>query len=136
VDATMLLCDHAEAINGKLYIMGGGWSVCPPGPRNMTLAVKILVPWDEANEEHRFRVSLMDDAGNIVELGEPPKAVVHEGQLVVGRPPHIKKGTPLDVVLAFGFIGLPLASKASYRWQLEINNEPVCDASFQTTEGN
>src|SRR5450759_171351 len=94
----MLLCDHAEAINGKLYIMGGGWSVCPPGPRNMTLAVKILVPWDEANEEHRFRVSLMDDAGNIVELGEPPKAVVHEGQLVVGRPPRIKKGTPLDVV--------------------------------------
>lgn len=78
----------------------------------------------------------MDDAGHILELGEPPRAVVHEGEMIVGRPPHLKKGTPLDVALAFGFVGLPLDSSSGYRWQLEVNGKPVCDASFQTTGGS
>jgi len=27
VEAILLLCDYAEAVNGKLYIMGGGWTM-------------------------------------------------------------------------------------------------------------
>ena len=30
---TMLLADSAQAIEGKLYILGGGWSITGPDPQ-------------------------------------------------------------------------------------------------------
>lgn len=46
----MLLCDAADSVNGKLYILGAGWSqlLFPDRPANMSLAIKIAVPWDQA----------------------------------------------------------------------------------------
>ena len=29
----MMLADHAQVADGKLFISGGGWSACEPGPR-------------------------------------------------------------------------------------------------------
>ena len=53
MDATLLLCDHAEAVGGKLYINGGGWNVLlrPGVPVNVSLAILIEVPWDEADAQ-------------------------------------------------------------------------------------
>lgn len=130
---TMLLCDYAEAINGKLYVMGGGWSVCTPGPRNLFVAIKILVPWDGTNEKHRFVLMLQDESGNTIQMGEPPREVRHEGVFEVGRPPNIKKGSDLDFVIALGFVGLPLEPEKYFRLQLEINDQPSGDVSFSTT---
>ena len=48
---TILLADSAQAINGKLYILGGGWSIADPGPVVMALAMKIEVPWDQAKRQ-------------------------------------------------------------------------------------
>jgi hypothetical protein len=130
---TMLLCDYAEAINGKLYVMGGGWSLCTPGPRNLFVAVKILVPWDSTNEKHEFVLMLQDESGNIIQLGEPSREVKHEGVFEVGRPPNIRKGSDIDFVIALGFIGLPLDENKYFRLQLEIDGEPCGDVSFSTT---
>ena len=130
---TMLLCDYAEAINGKLYVMGGGWSVCTSGPRNLFAAIKILVPWDSTNEKHKFVLMLQDEDGNTIQLGEPAREVRHEGVFEVGRPPNIKKGSDLDFVIALGFIGLPLEPDKYFRLQLEIDDEPSGDVSFSTT---
>ena len=41
---TMLLADAAQAVNGKLYILGGGWSVAGPDPTPMAIALKMEVP--------------------------------------------------------------------------------------------
>src|SRR6267154_2812745 len=30
--ATMMLADYAQIADGKLFISGGGWSTCGPGP--------------------------------------------------------------------------------------------------------
>ena len=60
MDTTLLLCDYAEAINGKLYIMGGGWTICAPGPRNMAVAIRVLVPWSDTNKQHNLALMLQD----------------------------------------------------------------------------
>lgn len=133
MDAILLLCDYAEAIGGKLYIVGGGWTVCPPGPRQMALAVRILVPWSEANTPHKLTLILQDENGSFVELGDPPEKVMNEGQFEVGRPPGVPAGTELDFTAVVGFVGLPLEPDRGYRWQLEIDGEPVAYASFRTT---
>lgn len=126
----ILLCDYAESIGGKLYIMGGGWTVCPSGPRNMAVAIRILVPWDEANSRHEMALILQDSNGATVTLGEQP--VRHDGTFEVGRPPGLPPGTELEFTSVMGFVGLPLDPEKGYRWQLEIDGEPSAHASFRT----
>ena len=58
MQATVLLCDYAEAVNGKLYVMGGGWNVAfaADQPMNAALAILVIVPWDRTNQKHELRV--------------------------------------------------------------------------------
>src|SRR5919108_60320 len=70
MDATVLLCDYAEAVNGKLYVMGGGWNVAFSSgqPINAALAILVIVPWDQTNRRHELRVELVDGDGNVAAL--------------------------------------------------------------------
>lgn len=129
---TMLLCDYAEAIDGKLYIMGGGWLSCPPGPRNLSIALRLLVPWDETNRRHQLDLMLQDDSGNTVELGEPRREVKQTGNFEVGRPPGVPAGSEIPFTVVFNFLGLPLEAERGYRWQLEIDGDPTDFISFRT----
>ncbi len=133
---TLLLADAAQAVDGKLYILGGGWSITGPGPAPMALAIKIEVPWHQANERHAWRLSLVDADGQAVELptedGAQPVAI--EAQFEVGRPPGLKPGTPIDVVMAVSFGPLTLAPDGRFTWRLEIDGETEEDwyVSFTT----
>ena len=55
---TMLLCDSAQVADGKLYILGGGWSFVGPDPAPMALAIKVDVPWTEGNVAHHWVLEL------------------------------------------------------------------------------
>ena len=44
-----MLADAAQAVEGKLYILGGGWSVTGPEPSASAIAAYIQVPWDRTN---------------------------------------------------------------------------------------
>ena len=61
--ATIMLADAAQAIDNKLYVLGGGWSVTGPDPSPSALAIALKVPWDEANRRHDLRVELVDSDG-------------------------------------------------------------------------
>lgn len=119
MEVTMLLCDSAQAVGNKLYILGGGWSqiVRPDVPTPMAIAVKISIPWDQANEVHHFRLYLIDADGEPVEHEDKPLSI--EGDLEVGRPPGLARGTSLDAVFAVNVGGLSLPQNA-YVWELEI----------------
>ena len=126
VKATMMLADAAQAAEGKLYILGGGWSVTGPAPSPSAIAVLIQVPWDRTNVEHTFRVELIDSDGDSIVLdteAEGPQPVVIEGAFEVGRPPGVKPGTSIDVPLAITVGPLPLPPGGRYEWRLSINEE-------------
>src|SRR4051794_33041064 len=99
MDVTMLVCDAAQESGGKLFILGGGWSVirAPNVPVPMSLAIKMSVPWDRTNQPHKIRAALITEDGDPV-LADPASgaAVQMQGDIEVGRPPGIKPGTPLD----------------------------------------
>ena len=125
---TMLLADVAQTINNKLYILGGGWSITGPQPTPMAIAIKIEVPWTEANRVHQLKLSLLDeDEGPVMkptQEGEEPYQVT--ASFEVGRPPGLRPGTPLDVPLAIN-IG-PLSLKPGrYMWRCYINDETQDD---------
>lgn len=120
---TMLLADSAQAVGGKLYILGGGWSITGPDPVPFAIALKIEVPWDEANRPHKFTLALLNADGHPVRLptpgGEQPVEI--HGNLEVGRPAGLTPGTPLDSTTALNFAGLPIPPGGRYVWRLTID---------------
>ncbi len=106
----LILADHAEAINGKIYLMGGGWDVravrdfAQPVP--LTLALAVLVPWTATNQRHHLRLRVEDADGR--QLAEV------KGEFVAGRPPHLTAGTTQRIPLAFQHIPVLLGGPGVY----------------------
>lgn len=121
---TMLLADAAQAVGGKLYILGGGWSMVEPQPTPMALAIKIELPWDRANMKHKFRLELLDiDERPVrvpVDQSNELEPLVIEGEFELGRPPGLKPGTALDIPLAFNLPPIALEPGRQYQWRLSF----------------
>ncbi|MGH1492208.1 MAG: DUF6941 family protein [Acidimicrobiales bacterium] len=115
----MLLCDSAQVSSGKLFILGGGLAVVGPKPQPLALALQITVPWDRANVEHRWRIELYNEDGQLVTINEKP--VVIQGKFEAGRPAGLRPGSPLGVSLAINLTPLPLPSGSSYAFALAID---------------
>lgn len=115
---TLLLADSAQAVNGKLYILGGGWTDTTQGPDGQTVthavAAIVDVPWDLANHQHHARLRLLDADGHPVEplAGQPLQI---DSDFEVGRPPGAQPGVPLPMQFALNIGSLPLAP-GRYSW--------------------
>lgn len=132
--ATLLLADYAVVSDGKLTIVGGGWSQTGPDPASFGIALLIQVPWDQANTVHSFSVELLDTDGTpvVVDSEEGEQAVAFGGEFEVGRPPGIKPGTPLDFPVAVNSTPLPLEA-GRYEWRLTIDGSSRSDWTLPFT---
>src|SRR5713226_1107647 len=113
---TMLLADAAQAVAGKLFILGGGWSITGPNPIPSAIALKIEVPWDQANRRHTVKLELFDADGRAVRVPTPEGEKILEvaGEFEVGRPPGLPPGTPLDAMLAINLGPLQIPGGTRY----------------------
>ncbi len=84
-----ILADHAEIVNGKLYLMGGGWDTysAAGAPLHLSLAVAlgVRVGWEETNRPVPVTIRIEDDDGK--------ELIRADGTLNVGRPPHLPPGS-------------------------------------------
>ena len=122
---TLLLADAAQEVGGKLYILGGGWSITTPGTPS-AIALKFEVPWDRANQRHQIQLELVTADGEPVLVPGPEGDDVPlriEGALEVGRPPGLKPGTPIDAAMAINLGPLPLEPDHRYQWRLSVDGE-------------
>lgn len=128
---TMLLCDHVEVAEGKLFINGGGWWWITGQPMPFGVALLIGVPWGEANRQIHFDLRLVKEDGDPVNvhgpMGEVPLQI--GGDFEVGRPPGSTHGAHLSVPLAVNLppIGLPPGERLC--WVLELDGR--LDASWR-----
>ena len=120
-----MLADSVQAVNGKLYILGGGWNIIGPDPSPTAVAILIEVPWDEANRRRKFTLSLIDGDAQPVFVPTPvgDKPVEIEGEFDVGRAPFMKPGTPLSFPLAINLGPLPLKPDGLFVWKLAIDGQ-------------
>jgi hypothetical protein len=125
----MLLADSAQSIEGKLYVLGGGWSTTGPAPAPSAIALKIDVPWDEANRAHPMRLELLTSDGKPVEMPGPQglAPVLIEARLEVGRPPGITAGVPLDATFAVNISPMPLVG-GRYEWRCSLPEADISSA--------
>lgn len=132
--AALVLCDYAaqDIPGGKVHMMGAGWSVTGPMPTSHAVAAFIKVGWDEANEPHPLSLRLLDSDGQTVSVpgpaGEQP--IDFPGNLEVPRPTGIPPGSEIDATLAVNVGALPLVPGQRYRWQLEIDGQPIASEPF------
>lgn len=106
----------------------------------MGLALKIEVPWNQANRRHPLELRLVDADGRPVELATPlgNTEVVLTAEFEVGRPPGLVEGTPLDYVLAINMESLPIPPGGRYEWRLSIDGHHEEDwrVGFTTRPAN
>jgi hypothetical protein len=124
---TMLLADAAEVAGGKLFILGGGWSVCGPGPTPMALAIKLEIPPSQARRKHTWSIVLLDGNGEPVLLPAPDgqkSTVAIQGQIErIRTSDFAPSDEPADLAFAINVAPLPLQPNSRYVWQLSIDNK-------------
>lgn len=120
-----MLCDAAQVAAGKLFILGGGWSVTGPEPAPSAIAVKIEIDWNEAENNHHWELFLSDEDGVplIIPTPEGDQPVEVRGDFEVGRPEGSIPGSPVDLPLAVNIGPLPLEQGKRYVWRLVIDGE-------------
>src|SRR5262249_56592956 len=86
----LILADHSEAINGKIYVMGGGWNMLrfPQLPHDWAFALSfgLDVPWDETNRRYTLTMHVEDPDGEL--LGDE-----FSMEFEAGRPPGSNQGS-------------------------------------------
>ncbi len=135
VKVTMLLCDAAQVADGKLYILGGGWSMTGPDPVPSAVALKIDVDWHEAETSHHWELFLEDADGRpvMMETADGLQPVEVRGEFTVSQPQGIPEGSPIDVALAVNLGPIPLQPGTRFAWRLTIDGESLPGASLGFT---
>jgi hypothetical protein len=114
----LILADRVEAINAKLYMMGGAWDRILVAdfaqPVELSLAVGVLIPWAETNEDHQLTITLEDADGN---TRNPPVQL----NVNMGRPADAVRGQIFRAVAALNgrFV---LAGPGTHRFVARLDN--------------
>lgn len=123
----IILADAAEVLNGKVYMLGGGWDRVPASQqereiRLFAIAMSIVVPWHQTNERHGLEVKMTDADGQRVLFRVA-------GEFESGRPPGAVRGQLLRTPMAFKFAG-PLSQVGTYAVAGSIDGEESCRTVF------
>src|SRR5688572_3413309 len=102
--STLVLCDWAEAVAGKLYMQGGGWNkVLADTPASFAIAVLIRVEYNETNLKKHAVLALVDEDGAAFPAEDPIQV---EFDFEVGRPPGMKPGQDQTLTFAAKIVNI------------------------------
>ena len=134
---SLMLANHAESVNGLLYISGGGCNVhrrmVPPSGAatlsHLGLALIIEVPWHQTNVTHDLVIEFRDEDANII-------ANINS-KLNMGRPPGLRPGTtqyanvglPMDIVFPHPgdyeiVVRIEGVASSERRWAFQVQDIP------------
>jgi hypothetical protein len=127
----LLLCDHSEAVNGKLYLTGGGWNVLRlpelPAEWSFSIGLGIDVAYHETNDPHELVVTVQDPDG--VELGDGLTA-----NFETGRPPGLPQGQEQRLVMSIAATAT-FATPGPHAAVVAVNGEELARSRFYLMEG-
>jgi len=128
------LSNHAEAINGLLYLQGAGWTDITTGTGpdeqlssvHIGIGISILIGWNETNTSFPLEFAMLHEDG-----GQP--ILDGQGQIESGRPPGIPAGGDLRSVLAINAdVAFPRTGGYQFRVTLADVTKSV---SFRVLQG-
>jgi hypothetical protein len=125
----MILADGAQAVGGKLYMLGGGWTILfvpqlpgrPQAP--FAIAFGITVPYHLTNRQFNFALELADADGGRV--GD-----VLTFEFEQGRPPGLRQGASQPILLAIN-TSPEFPSVGRYTYNASIDGDLMRSVSFE-----
>ncbi|MFZ0994645.1 MAG: hypothetical protein WAO09_01500 [Candidatus Dormiibacterota bacterium] len=127
----LILANHVEAVNGLLYISGGGWTdhwrptAAHPGQpvvSHLGVGVTVLVPWIASGNTYPLSVSIQDSVGNQI--------AGMATQLSSARPPGLPTGSDIRSVLALS-LNLVFPAAGEYRVVAALAGQPQRSVGFR-----
>jgi hypothetical protein len=142
VDA--FICDSATAVNGKLYLLGGGWNVltCPTLPftqPRIGVAIIVAVPYTATNMNNLLELRLETEDGDRVPVG-PASADAEGGTTTpmgvranfnLGRPAALQPGDAQNLPFAVNLDHIVFTAPGAYSFVITINDEDLERLTFR-----
>ena len=126
----LILTDYCEAINGKAYVIGGGWNMLRfselPTEHSFGISFAIDVAWDETNEPHTLSLEIQDPDGE--RLGEELAF-----EFETGRPPGSVPGQDQRIVLALN-ASIEFSSPGPHAVLMHDGDEEIGRSRFYVLE--
>lgn len=134
-----MLCDSATAVEGKLYVHGGGWNAIaagsvPLGVPRIGIALLLGVPYRESDTQHQLTVALEDEDGTRLPLGrteQPGTIPVIEFGFGVGRPTLIAPGDPQLLPFALNIDGYVFGRPGGYVFVVAVDGVELTRLRFR-----
>jgi hypothetical protein len=128
---TLMLANHAEAINNLLYVQGGGWTdhwrQVADGKAlasQVSLGLALLVPWTATNVP--YQISIWFETGD----GRPLEQRV-QATLNMGRPPGLPPGAQQRASMAINVPNITFPEDGDYCVKAEIGNSKPKVVNFR-----
>ncbi|WP_420367223.1 DUF6941 family protein [Curtobacterium sp. L1-20] len=131
IHLTAFLADSAEAVNGKLYVLGAGWDTLaapsfPTVQPRIAIGVIVHVGWNDTDTEHELALRLETEDGQLLPLAgdgsDPGTAVVQLGQrFTAHRFPGLTPGADQAHPLTFTINNLRVPHSGGYSWALLVD---------------
>lgn len=92
----VILADHAQAAQGKLNLIGGGWNIHNanqyPSQLPFGIGIGVLVPWSQTNRRHDLTFTIKSSEG--------PELIRGGGQFEMGREAGMPAGMTQRAIVA------------------------------------
>lgn len=117
------MADSAEAVNGKLYVIGGAidtiWGKQVPliHPR-LAFVLRLIFDVGEIGRKHKLEIQLMDEDGAVVtQVG---------GELEIpAKNPNLPKGWRQGFATVLNFLNLKFLKFGNYSFNILVNNSSL-----------
>lgn len=131
--ATAFLADSAEAVGGKLYVLGAGWDTVgartlPVIHPRVSVGAIIAIGWSDTDVEHDVTLRLETEDGQSVPLGRlgtgtgPESVIAQLGhRFTAHRSDHLRPGDDQSHPIAFTVNDLHIPAAGGYSWVLSID---------------
>lgn len=124
--------DHAEAVNGKVHIVGGAWNrlFFPTFPQvlaHLALVAVVEVPFSEYLAEHTVTITMVDAT-------EAPQKLKVEGKFRVGASADMNYGDSTVMPLAIPVNNLLVEHTGDFFFVLAIDGEEVTRFGFKAMQ--
>ena len=116
-----LLADSVQAVQGKLYVLGGGWDTLfvsgfPARHHTMAIGLRMRVPWTSSSTTVKVEVDLQDADGHSL----LPQAVSHS---FTASSQRSMDRADIGVIRSFTFNNLTFESEGDYSFVVSLNGE-------------
>jgi hypothetical protein len=147
IEVDAFLCDSVEGVGQKLYAIGIAWNtiLAPQFPaRHSRIGVGMIirVPYTATNQVHTFRVSIVNEDGGKVSLGDAvpgiPEPFLEDDRFVniessfnVGRPPDLQPGDEQVVPLAVQLDQIEFPAQGLYAVTVHVDDTEMAHLPFR-----